>query len=127
LEEPKMTTTMQVPHGALARIREGAQSELRFVLAEELADTIEEPDAFQAVLPRVEAMWRMLDALDEKDADTVQVDVGEHGAALLAAITAILPVLVQAVADSPGDTGRAGELRLIRQLAAQVRALRRSA
>jgi hypothetical protein len=123
-------STLTIPPGVIARVREGAFSALRDC-AEAIDQAGRDPGAHEQVRARLQGMWRLLDAIgwtspDDRPVVEVEVDPGEHAQALLAALEPMLPLLEGWLADLPEFDPRLpakqAEVQAVRDFAARVRA-----
>jgi len=126
---PTSPATLMIPPTLLVRVREGAYG-LVAAASEDFdqsARACVEPEPESR--PKLEAAWGLLDAIgwsDEQDTEAIiELPLIEHGATLLAAVEDILPLMAGWLDElDPADerrAERADELRLLRQLHAQVR------
>jgi len=126
---PTSPATLMIPPTLLVRVREGAYG-LVAAASEDIdqsARACVEPEPESR--PKLEAAWGLLDAIgwsDEQDTEAIiELPLIEHGATLLAAVEDILPLMAGWLDElDPADerrAERADELRLLRQLHAQVR------
>jgi hypothetical protein len=116
-----MSTDVPIPVAVAPRLREGAKSLMR-TLGCDLEDAADDPPAFGELHKRLRGVWGLLDMIgwsDEDDRGVVAVDLGEHSAALLAALDAILPMLAEWLAEmadhAPDKSSRETEYRLVAQ------------
>jgi hypothetical protein len=123
-------STLTIPPGVIASVREGAFSTLRDC-AQAIDQAGRDPLAHEQVRARLQGMWRLLDEIgwtSAKDRPVVgvQVDPGEHAQALLAALEPMLPLLEGWLADLPEfDPRRASkqaEVQAVREFVARVSA-----
>jgi hypothetical protein len=117
---PASAATLIVPASLVPQVREGAVE-----LAKDVAEAIDQGDDPRGCAERLTAVARLLDAIDGKDTGAmVELDIAEHGETLRSAVAVMLPLLEnwtnEVKADDPRKPDRENELRLMRQLAAQV-------
>jgi len=126
---PASPATLMIPPTLLVRVREGA-----YGLVGAASEDIEQSaracvELEPASRPKLDAAWGLLNAIgwsDEQDTGAIiELPLIEHGTTLLAAIEDILPLMAGWLDElDPADARRAeraDELRLLRQLHAQVR------
>ncbi|MGO9320954.1 MAG: hypothetical protein ACLQBY_09165 [Solirubrobacteraceae bacterium] len=122
-----MSSSIPIPGVVTPRLREGAKSLTR-ALGCNLQDAADDPPAFGELHERLRSVWGLLDVIGWGDADDhgeIEVDLGAHSAALLAALDEILPTLAEWLAEMADDDAdkpsRADEYRLVRQFEAVAR------
>jgi hypothetical protein len=121
-------STVTIPPHVIPRVREGAYSTLRDC-AEGIDQAGDDPGGHERVRRRLQATWRLLDAIGWTSADrprmAVKIDPRDHSEALLAALEPMLPPLEGWLGDLPeSDTRRPAkqaEVDAVRDFAAHVR------
>ncbi|HXN39373.1 MAG TPA: hypothetical protein VN892_15140 [Solirubrobacteraceae bacterium] len=122
-------STVTIPPGVIARVREGAFSALRDC-AEGIDQAGRDPGEHEQVRARLRGMWRLLDAIgwtspDDHSVVGLQVDPGEHAQALLVALDPILALLEGWLADlpefDPRRPAKQAEVQAVREFTARVR------
>jgi hypothetical protein len=109
-----ITSTVIVPARVIPRVREGLYSRAAEVSelidrASMQGDREENPSMFAESRWRLDAIWRLLDAIgwrNTEDEGDVEVDVA-HARVLLTAVGLMLPLLAGWLSDSPDRPGRA--------------------
>jgi hypothetical protein len=117
---PASAATLTIPPSLVPQVREGAVE-----LAKDVAEAIDQGDDPRGCAERLTAVARLLDATDDKNTGAiVELDIAEHGETLRRALVVMLPLLENWInevkADDPSKPERENELRLMRQLVAQV-------
>lgn len=117
---PTQAMRLAVPPVLIAPVREGAE-----VLAKDIAETIDNGCDLHECAARLTAVAALLDVLDTADPDApLELDIAEHGTTLRGAVTEMLPMLEKWATETKtpdrSEPKREDELRLMRQLAAQV-------
>lgn len=118
---PRRPASLTLPPALAGCIAEGAED-----LMHTIAQEIDNGEDLHGCARRLTAVARLLDAIGDQDTSAaVELDLAEHGETLRAAVAVMLPILERGAADTPDGDPRKGEredeLRLMRQLAAQVR------
>lgn len=117
---PRRPVTLMVPSSLVGCVAEGAE-----VVMHDIAQAIDHGADLRECARRLTAVAGLLDAITQGEAGAVvELDVSEHGETLRRAVAMMLPTLEQGMADTrdgdPAKPEREHELRLMRQLAAQV-------
>lgn len=120
--------TLTIPPRVIPRVRDGAFAGLRNC-AEGIDQAGRDLGEHERVRRRLRATWRLLDAIGWSSTDPpvvgMEIDVCEHGGALLAALEPMLTLLGGWLGEIPaGDPrlpARRAELEAVREIVAQTR------